>query len=108
MLITYISWFGSPEFVYFSLILIYIFKSKFLALHYSVVISVMYFFVFYMKLIIRHPRPYQQVKEVVPTRCSVTFGDPSAHCIVSSTMLITHYLNLVYHRWRQKKRNEDS
>lgn len=49
---------GSNYFIYGVLVLIYVFKERALAFHYTLIISAMMFFLCYMKMIIRYPRPY--------------------------------------------------
>lgn len=53
-----ISWFGSTDFIYFVLVMVYIFGSRALAFQYTLVISFAMFFLVFMKLVIRFPRPY--------------------------------------------------
>jgi hypothetical protein len=50
--------FGTTNFVYFVLFCVYIFCSRALAFHYTLIISIMMFFLVFMKMIIRFPRPY--------------------------------------------------
>lgn len=49
---------GSAWFIYGVLLLIYVFKERALAFHYTLIISMMMFFLCFMKMIIRFPRPY--------------------------------------------------
>lgn len=49
---------GSSEFIYGTLLLIYIFCSRALAVHYTFVISSMFFWLCFMKTIVMYPRPF--------------------------------------------------
>lgn len=62
--------FGNTSFVYLTLFTVYIFCSRALAYHYTLVISTMMFFLVFMKMIIRYPRPYQVHPDIIPMECS--------------------------------------
>lgn len=87
---------GSSYFIYGVLVLIYIFKERALAFHYTLIISFMMFFLCFMKMLIRYPRPYQYMAEIIPTSCSGQYGCPSATSIRVSTMMISLFLDFVY------------
>jgi len=87
--------------VYGTLILIFVFCSRALAVHYAFIISTMMFFLCFMKMIIRYPRPYQYHDEIQPTSCSPQWGCPSATSIRVSTMVFSVFLDFCYDK-RQK------
>ena len=49
---------GTSEVVYGTLIFVYVFASRGLAIQYTFIISAMMFFLCFMKMIIASPRPY--------------------------------------------------
>jgi membrane-associated phospholipid phosphatase len=87
---------GSSYFIYGVLILIYVFKEKALAFHYTLIISAMMFFLCYLKMIIRFPRPYQYSEAIIPTSCSGQYGCPSATSIRVATMIASLFLDFVH------------
>ena len=87
---------GSSYFIYGVLLLIYIFKERALAFHYTLIISFMMFFLCFMKMLIRFPRPYQYMNEIIPTSCSGQYGCPSATSIRVSTLMISLFLDFVH------------
>jgi len=87
---------GSSYFIYGVLLLIYIFKERALAFHYTLIISAMMFFLCYMKMLIRYPRPYQYSAEIIPTSCSGQYGCPSATSIRVATMITSLFLDFVH------------
>ena len=91
---------GSSYFIYGALILIYVFKERALAFHYTLIISSMMFFLCYLKMIIRYPRPYQYSDAIIPTSCSGQYGCPSATSIRVSTIMISLFLDFFHSRRR--------
>jgi len=89
---------GSTWFIYGTLLLIYVFKEKALAFHYTLVISFMMFFLVTMKMIIRFPRPYQYSAEVMPITCSGQYGCPSATSIRVTTLLASLFFDFVHEK----------
>jgi membrane-associated phospholipid phosphatase len=89
---------GSTWFIYGTLLLIYVFKERALAFHYTLVISFMMFFLVFMKMLIRFPRPYQYSPEVMPTTCSGQYGCPSATTIRVTTLLASLFFDFVHER----------
>jgi len=75
--------------------IIYVFKERALAFHYTLVISLMMFFLLQLKLMVRFPRPYQYSAEIFPTTCSGQYGCPSATTIRVTTMLTSLFLDFV-------------
>jgi hypothetical protein len=93
---------GSSYVVYGSLVLIYIFNSRALAFHYTLIISAMMFFLCFMKMIVAYPRPYQVHPDVLPTTCSGQFGCPSATAIRVVTIVTSLFLDF-FHSKRNRK-----
>ena len=89
---------GSPYFVYGSLGVIYVFCSRALAFHYTLIISTMMFYLVWLKMIFRYPRPYQMSPDVIPTSCSGQFGCPSATSIRVATIVLSLFLDFVQER----------
>ena len=87
---------GSTEFIYGTLLLIYIFCSRALALHYTFVISSMMFWLCFMKTIVMYPRPFQYHPDIMPTSCSGQWGCPSATSIRVTTLVTSLFLDFVY------------
>lgn len=87
---------GSAEFIYGTLILIYVFCSRALALHYTFIISAMMFFLCFMKTVVMYPRPYQYHDDILPTSCSAQWGCPSATSIRVSTLVTSLFLDFFY------------
>ena len=92
---------GSTYFVYGTLIFIYIFCSKALAVHYTFVISTFFWFLVEMKMFIRFPRPYQGHDDVLPTECTAQYGCPSATAIRVSTIIFSLYLDFIHEKRRR-------
>ena len=67
---TYITKIGDSYTLYGILVLIYVFCSRALAFHYTLIISTMMFFLCFMKMVVRYPRPYQFNDDIIPTSCS--------------------------------------
>ena len=91
---------GDTEFVYEVLILTYIFGSRALAFHYSLIISMCMFYLVFMKMLIHYPRPYMYHPDIIPTSCSGQFGCPSATSIRIATMITSLYLDYVHEKRR--------
>ena len=87
---------GSSYFIYGTLLFIYVFKERALAFHYTLVISFMMFFLCFMKMIVRYPRPYQMYADILPTSCSGQYGCPSATTIRVTTMIASLFLDFVH------------
>ena len=87
--------FGSSEFIYGTLLLIYVFKERALALHYTLIISAMMFFLSFLKMVIRFPRPYQYSIDIIPITCSGQYGCPSGTTLRSTTVLVSLFLDFV-------------
>lgn len=91
---------GDAKFVYIVLVLIYIFGSRALAFHYTLIISHAMFFLVFMKMLIHYPRPYQYHPDIIPVSCSGQFGCPSATSIRIATMIMSLYLDFVHEKRR--------
>lgn len=92
---------GSLHFIYGTLLVIYAFQEKALAFHYTLVISAMMFFLCYMKMLIRFPRPYQYSAEIIPTSCSGQYGCPSGTSIRVATLIASLFLDFVHAKRRR-------
>jgi hypothetical protein len=93
--------FGTADFFFMVLILIFVFGSRALAFHYSVVISLAMFFMTFLKVVIHFPRPYQIHPDLMPLAlqyCSAQYGSPSSSGIRVSFMMTTIFLDAFYGR----------
>eukprot|EP00347_Sterkiella_histriomuscorum_P023975 403332739 len=56
----------------------------------------MMFFLCFMKMVVRYPRPYQYHDDIIPTSCSGQWGCPSATSIRVGTIVMSVYLDFCY------------
>ena len=79
-------------------VILFIFESKALAFHYTLITSLSMFCLIFLKMIIREPRPYQYDSSIEPSSCSSQYGCPSGHSIRVTAAFLSLYLDFIFSR----------